>query len=123
MDFYLGYIFAANNLFALIITVFIKLLIAVYVYNDAKSHDLNRTLWIVLIIILPSYVTLIAYLIFRQNNEYTSCPNCQFKVKKKASICPNCNQILTHTCPRCNKIIKEEWDSCPYCTEVLRRNK
>lgn len=123
MDLYLGYIMGANNLSGLIITLIIKILIILYIYNDLKSLDMRRWLWIILVIILPSYIILIAYLIVRKYNEFTSCPNCQYRVKKKSSICPNCNQILTYTCPRCNQIIKEEWDSCPYCTEVLRRKK
>jgi uncharacterized membrane protein len=123
MDLYLANMIEPNNLIGLIIALLIKILIILYVYKDADSHDMKRYLWITLIIILPSYVALIAYLIVRKYNEYTSCPNCQFKVKKKSSICPNCHQILTYTCPRCNKKIKEEWDMCPYCTEVLRRKK
>lgn len=123
MDLYLGNMIEPNNLIGLMITLLIKIVIIIYVYNDAKTHDMNRILWIALILLLPSYIILIAYLIVRKYNEYTSCPNCQFRVKKKASICPNCNQILTYTCPRCNKKIKEEWDMCPYCTEVLRRKK
>jgi len=123
MDLYLGNMFEPNNLIGLMITLLIKIVIIIYVYNDAKTHDMNRILWIALIIILPSYIILIAYLIVRKYNEYTSCPNCHFRIKKKTSICPNCHQILTYTCPRCNKKIKEEWDMCPYCTEVLRRKK
>ena len=123
MDLYLANMIEPSNSIGLIIALIIKFLIILYVYNDAKSHDMERFIWILLIIILPSYIALIAYLIVRKYNEYTSCPNCQFKVKKKSSICPNCNQILTYTCPRCNKKIKEEWDMCPYCTEVLRRKK
>lgn len=123
MDLYVGNIIQPNNLVGLMITLLIKIVIIIYVYNDAKTHDMNRILWIALILLLPSYIILIAYLIVRKYNEYTSCPNCQFRVKKKTSICPNCNQILTYTCPRCNKKIKEEWDMCPYCTEVLRRKK
>lgn len=123
MDLYLGNMIEPNNLIGLMITLLIKIVIIIYVYNDAETHDMNRILWIVLIILFPSYIILIAYLIVRKYNEYTSCPNCQFRVKKKASICPNCNQILTYTCPRCNQKIKEEWDMCPYCTEVLRRKK
>jgi RNA polymerase subunit RPABC4/transcription elongation factor Spt4 len=123
MDLYLGYMSGLNQLPALILTLFIKIIIVIYVYKDSKSYNMGRWFWIALIIILPSYISLIAYLIVRKNNEYTSCPNCQFRVKKKVSICPNCNQILTYACPRCSKIIKKEWDTCPYCTEVLRRKK
>ncbi|HKL42363.1 MAG TPA: zinc ribbon domain-containing protein [Clostridia bacterium] len=123
MDLYLANIIEPSNLIGLIIAIIIKSLIILYVYHDAKSHDMRRVLWIAIIIILPSYIALIAYLIIRKYNEYTNCPNCHFRVKKKTSICPNCNQILTYTCPSCNKNIKEEWDICPYCTEVLRRKK
>jgi RNA polymerase subunit RPABC4/transcription elongation factor Spt4 len=123
MDLYLGNIIQPNNLIGLIITLLIKVVIIIYVYNDAKKQEMNHILWIALIIFLPSYIILIAYLIVRNYNEYTNCPNCQFRVKKKSSICPKCNQILTYTCPRCHQKIKEEWDMCPYCTEVLRRKK
>lgn len=123
MDLYLGNMIEPNNLIGLIITLLIKIVVIIYVYNDAKKQKMNHILWIALIIFLPSYIILIAYLIVRKYNEYTNCPNCQFQVKKKSSICPNCHQILTYTCPRCHQKIKEEWDVCPYCTEVLRRKK
>lgn len=122
MDLYFGYMINSNRFLALVITLIIKIIIVLYVYNDSKSREMKQYLWSLIVFIIPSYIGLIIYLIFRNRNEYTSCPNCHFKIKKKSTICTNCNQILINTCPRCNKIIKEEWDVCPYCTEILNHD-
>jgi len=122
MDLYLGHIMSPNHLIALSITLIIKFIIMIYIYNDSKSKEMITSFWILLILLIPSYIGLIIYLIFRKRNEYTSCPNCHFKIKRKTTICPKCNQVLIHKCPRCNQIIKEEWEICPYCTEILKRD-
>ena len=49
----------------IVIIYVIAILIAVWVYNDAKKRDMNAAVWL-LIVLLTSYIGCIIYLIVRE---------------------------------------------------------
>ena len=50
-----------------------------------------------------------------------SCPNCEYPVEKNYLRCPNCQHRLKDPCPTCSKPVDPRWTLCPYCETELAR--
>ena len=51
-----------------LLPIIITILIAVWVYKDAKSRGMNGVLWAILAIIIPYFIGIIIYLIVRRSH-------------------------------------------------------
>lgn len=47
--------------------------------------------------------------------EAPLCPGCSRKVEPDWSICPSCHTRLKKKCTACGKLLQLDWDLCPYC--------
>lgn len=114
---------ATTSTFLLIPILFIILsvpiLMAVYVYRDAKARDMNPGLWTFLVLFVPSFMGFIIYLVVRGNYSGLMCPNCGSGVEKNYSVCPKCGTRLKGNCASCGRPIEPDWKVCPHCAAPI----
>ena len=87
MGFILGGLVAVA---AIAIVVFL----AVLTYRDADSKGMMPVLWTALVVIVPSFIGLIIYLVVRTDNNKITCANCNTKVNSNMKFCSNCGMEL-----------------------------
>ncbi len=103
---------------SLILAVYI--MIGVYVYRDAGKRGMNKVLWTLVAVFVPSFLGLVAYLVVRNNSILSSrCPQCQQAVHQDYAICPNCGYELLQNCESCGKAVSKDWKICPWCRHEL----
>lgn len=88
------------------------ILIALWVFTDARRRGTHPALWGTLAL-LGNVVTLIVYLIVRP--EVSRCPVCGAVVRPRYVACPMCGHRLSRACERCGQPLRDEWRFCPYC--------
>ena len=104
-------------LFAVLVDVAISVTMCVLVYKDAQKRDLNPVLWSLIVILVPSLIGLIIYLIVRSDKKKIPlCPCCGGPVKEEYSVCPNCGNRLKNICRNCSMPLRPEWRVCPNCS-------
>ena len=115
--------FSAFMLAILAVPILLMLVIGVVVYKDAKAHDLNPWLWMVVAVFTPNLIGVIIYLVVRSNQEkkYT-CSNCNAEVKADYNVCPNCQAIFENTCEICKHALGSQMAYCPYCGAKVEEN-
>lgn len=77
-----------------IATIALIVLLGVWTYRDAQSRGMVGILWTAIVVLVPSYVGLIIYLIVRMDNNKVTCSNCNMKVNSKNKFCSNCGVEL-----------------------------
>ena len=83
------------------------LLIAIYIYKDAKIKDAeNPLLWAIVAFIIPYYIGAILYLVIYRNKKMIKCPTCNNETDARKAFCANCGADLS-------LIEKEERMSAP----------
>lgn len=97
----------------------IPILLAIYVYKDAKMRNMDAVLWTIVVLIVPGFIGLIIYLIVRSSSTNISCPKCQRPVSHEYTHCPYCGEPLKRYCPSCNSPVENEWKTCPKCGSEL----
>jgi RNA polymerase subunit RPABC4/transcription elongation factor Spt4 len=97
----------------------VPVLIAVYVYKDAKIHNMDAVLWTIVAVLVPGFIGLIVYLIVRSNNTNASCPKCHRAISGGYTHCPYCGAPLKSFCPTCNSPVENGWKACPKCGSPL----
>ncbi len=115
----------------LIVVLILSLLIAigVFVYRDAKEHNMDPVVWTLIAVLVPNLIGFIIYLVVRSNKKDTlKCPSCHQAINEDYVKCPHCGVRLKGTCSNCGKPINPEWNSCPYCShdideETINLNK
>jgi hypothetical protein len=93
------------------------ILLAGYVYRDAKRRGMNATLWTILCLLLvPAYfvVGFIIYFLVREPLPYP-CPKCGATVGPRFNFCANCQYDLHPSCPNCKREVVETDRFCPHC--------
>lgn len=93
----------------------IPILLGIFVYRDAKSRGMEPLLWTLIVVLAPSFLGLIIYLIVRKDNIIMKCPTCDGEVQEHFTTCPGCGQKLKAGCPNCGTALKPEWKICPQC--------
>lgn len=65
---------------------------AIWVYNDAKKHDMNSPSTWAIFVFLILIIGLPVYLAKRPNDHEVilQCPNCEKYYEGKSTFCPNC---------------------------------
>lgn len=77
-----------------IAAIALMVLLGIWVYRDAKNKGMNGILWTAVVILVPSCIGLIIYLIVRMDNEKVICSNCNTAVNGKNRFCSNCGVEL-----------------------------
>lgn len=103
----------------LFLLILLPVIVGTYVYNDAKSRDMNALVWMLIAALAPFLIGLIIYLLVRSSHPNLKCPSCGFPVKEDFLICPECSQKLHPTCPNCNTAVESTFKLCPTCGESL----
>lgn len=78
-------------------TLFIVLLsfaavafLGVWTYRDAKARGLNAALWVLVVLLVPSLIGLIIYLVVGRNQSVALCANCGGGLSANDQFCPKC---------------------------------
>lgn len=103
----------------LIAILLIAVLLAVYVYRDARRREMNAPLWTLIVVFAPGFIGLIIYLLVRGSHSDLSCPNCYKPVKSNFAVCPHCGTKLRPSCPNCFTPVEPGWSLCPQCAQPL----
>lgn len=115
--------FGAGFLFIFVALAIIGLAIpvamGVYVYKDANRRGMNAVLWTAVVVLVPSFIGLIIYLILRNEHSANSCPRCGTNVSKDFSVCPECGYSLKQSCPHCSHPLSYDWKICPNCANPV----
>lgn len=77
-----------------IAAIVLAILLGVWTYRDAQSKGMNGILWTAVVILVPSCIGLIIYLIVRMDNNKVTCSNCNTAVNGKNKFCSNCGAEL-----------------------------
>lgn len=72
----------------------LTILLCVWVYRDAQRKGMNGILWTALVLLVPSYIGLIIYLVVRSDNNKVICSNCDKPVNGRNKFCSNCGMEL-----------------------------
>ena len=89
-----------------------------YVNVDAKRRGMNRTLWTVIVMLVPNGIGFILYFFLRQP-ILGDCPACGARVQSGFNFCPKCNHKLVPTCAVCQRALRPGDTFCPYCGAKL----
>jgi hypothetical protein len=104
-------------LFIGIIPAFLILLIG-YVNRDAGRRGMSRTMWTVIVILVPNGIGFILYFVFR-NPIRAECPKCRAVVDPTVNYCPRCRYAFKPTCPQCKSAVGPGDAFCANCGTQL----
>jgi len=85
-----------------------------YVNRDAGRRGMSRTLWTVIVILVPNALGFILYFLLRQP-AMQPCPQCHVQVQASFNYCPTCNTKLHPHCAQCQRAVNLSDTFCPYC--------
>ncbi len=88
-----------NNMSMLLIWVIAivmisTLIIAVWVYKDAKQRGLNGVLWALLVLVIGNFGGLILYLLVGRTQNNVVCNNCNSKTSGNGGFCSMCGEKI-----------------------------
>ena len=92
-------------------------LVALYVYCDAKKSRLRAAMWGILTL-FTNLCGLIMYLIFKQINQ--TCFKCHAVQSRDNAFCVFCGTKMTDTCPKCSGSVGKSDEYCRHCGEQLK---
>lgn len=75
---------------ALVMSVLAEVFLGIWVYRDAKARGLNAALWVVVALLVPSFIGLIIYLVVGRNQSTGLCPSCSKAIQPNVKYCPSC---------------------------------
>jgi len=91
-----------------------------YVNRDAGRRGMSRTLWTLIVILVPNAIGFILYFLLR-NPILSQCPKCGSAVAPRANYCPNCRHNFHPTCPQCKASVRAGDTFCANCgAQVLQ---
>jgi hypothetical protein len=112
--------FGAPRLFQIVLTflpgtilAFLTLMVG-YVNKDAGRRGMNRTLWTLIVIIIPNAIGFILYFLLR-NPIRVECPKCGTVVDPHVNFCPGCRYSFHPTCPQCRSTVRRGDTFCANC--------
>ncbi|MGE5631022.1 MAG: zinc ribbon domain-containing protein [Caulobacteraceae bacterium] len=95
-------------------------LLALWVYQNAKKAKSNAVLWGV-ITLFTNLAGLFIYLIYKQNNQ--TCFKCGATQNKRNIFCTYCGAKISRTCNKCNEIINEGDNFCSRCGSSITNDE
>ncbi len=81
---------------ALVVIAVIAMLVllGIWTYRDARLKGMNAALWTAIVMLVPSCIGLILYLIVRMDAKVVTCSNCGAEVNAREQFCSGCGQAL-----------------------------
>ena len=70
------------------------ILICVWTYRDAQHKGMNGIIWTLIVLLVPSCIGLIIYLIVRMDAKKVTCSKCMKSVNSNSKYCSNCGEEL-----------------------------
>jgi hypothetical protein len=99
------------------IIAFLALMVG-YVNKDAGRRGMNRTLWTLVVILVPNAIGFILYFLLR-NPVRIECPKCRTVVDRRANFCPSCRYSFHPMCSQCKSAANPGDTYCANCGAPL----
>ena len=80
--------------FAAIASITMVILLGIWTYKDAENKGMIPLLWTAIVVLVPSFIGLIVYLIVRTDNNKIVCSNCNARVNSNMKFCSSCGMEL-----------------------------
>lgn len=103
---------------ALILYAVFTLLLAVWVFRDARRRDFLPAMW-GLLTLIGSVVAWLVYMLVRSRGVGSRCPRCGTALRMGFAYCPACGAQVRRSCPACGHAAEDGWKVCPYCGREL----
>lgn len=78
-----------------IASITMVILLGIWTYKDAENKGMIPLLWTAVVVLVPSFIGLIVYLIVRTDNSKVVCSNCKTRVNSNIKFCSNCGYELS----------------------------
>jgi hypothetical protein len=96
----------------------IYVLLAGYVYGDARRRGMRYVVWTLLAIFVPYGIGILLYFLLREPIT-RPCPSCGALHKAGLAYCPNCGAAVGRVCAQCSRPAEESWRNCGHCGAAL----
>lgn len=103
---------------ALILYAGFTLLLAVWVFRDARRRDFLPAMW-GLLTLIGNVVAWLVYMLVRSRGVGSRCPRCGTSLRMGFAYCPACGAQVRRSCPACGHAAEDGWKVCPYCGREL----
>lgn len=103
---------------ALILYAVFTLLLAVWVFRDARRRDFLPAMW-GLLTLIGNVVAWLVYMLVRSRGVGSRCPRCGTALRMGFAYCPACGAQVRRSCPACGHAAEDGWKVCPYCGREL----
>ena len=103
---------------ALILYAAFTLLLAVWVFRDARRRDFLPAMW-GLLTLIGNVVAWLVYMLVRSRGVGSRCPRCGTVLRMGFAYCPACGAQVRRSCPACGHAAEDGWKVCPYCGREL----
>ena len=103
---------------ALILYAVFTLLLAVWVFRDARRRDFLPAMW-GLLTLIGNVVAWLVYMLVRSRGAGSRCPRCGTALRAGFAYCPACGAQVRRCCPACGRAAEDGWKVCPYCGREL----
>ena len=103
---------------ALVLYVAFSLLLAVWVFRDARKRDFLPAMW-GLLTLIGNVVAWLVYMLVRSRGAGRRCERCDTPLCGDFVYCPACGARARGGCPGCGHGVEEGWKVCPYCGAEL----
>ena len=103
---------------ALILYAVFSLLLAVWVFRDARRRDFLPAMW-GLLTLIGNVVAWLVYMLVRSRGVGSRCPRCGTALRSDFAYCPACGTQAHRACPACGRAAADAWRICPYCGAAL----
>lgn len=74
-------------------------LVAVWVYRDAKSRGLEAWVWVLVTVLVPSFIGLLLYFLVGRKESRRACPSCGRQVPQRSTFCGFCGGQMPEETP------------------------
>ena len=99
---------------ALVLYAAFSLLLAVWVFRDARRRDFLPAMW-GLLTLIGNVVAWLVYMLVRSRGVGSRCPRCGTALRMGFAYCPACGAQVRRSCPACGHAAEDAWKVCPYC--------
>lgn len=103
---------------ALIFYAVFSLLLAVWVFRDARRRDFLPAMW-GLLTLIGNVVAWLVYMLVRSRGTGSRCPRCGTALRGEFAYCPACGLQVHRACACCGRAAEDAWKVCPYCGSEL----
>lgn len=103
---------------AIVLYAAFSLLLAVWVFRDARRCDFLPAMW-GLLTLIGNVVAWLVYMLVRSRGMGSRCPRCGTALRGEFAYCPACGLQVHRSCASCGRAAEDAWKVCPYCGSEL----